>query len=479
MRPHIIIRYIGIVLLFNALFLFISLLISIVQKDSALMPLAYSTILTTLLGLFPIVYVPATGNIDNKEGLVIVTLGWVLSCLIGTLPYILWGGGFTFTNAWFESVSGYTTTGSTIIMDIEALPQSLLFWRASTHWIGGIGIITFMLAVLPHLGKAGMILSRMELSALSMNNFHFRTRQILKILLLVYAGLTFLETIALVLCDMSVFDALTHSFATIATGGFSTRNLSIAYYQSPAIEIVIMVFMLLSGIHFGLLFLFFTGKSFRILLSSIVKFYVLAMAAGILVVMYKIHGTFYTGWVDSLRYAAFQVLSVGTSTGFATTDTSAWPYLTQLILIFFTLQCACAGSTSGGIKTDRILLFFMTLKKRIVQLQHPAAVVAVKIDGKPVDSDMVESSLQYVLLYLIIVFTSSMLLAALGVDSMTAFSASAATMGNVGPGFGMVGSMSNFSQIPDIGKWILSADMLLGRLEIYGLILLMGLKFWK
>jgi trk system potassium uptake protein TrkH len=479
MRPHVIFRYMGFIFLFNAVFLFISALISIFYSDSACLPLLYSTLIASVFGVFPLIYVPPTTDITNKEGFIIIVSSWMISCLVGMMPYILWGGEFTLTNAWFESVSGYTTTGSSILTNVEALPLGLLFWRAATHWIGGIGIIIFALSVLPSLGRAGMILYRAEISALAMENFHYRTKKTLQILAIVYVGLTLAETIGLLFCGMNWFDAVTHAFATIATGGFSPKNTSIAHYQNFSIEIVIMVFMVLSGLHFGLLFAAFQRRASGLWKSSVVRTYFIALACGVAFITLSVHGAPFFTWAESLRYSAFQLISLGTSTGFATIDTTLWPPFAQLVMIFFTLQCACAGSTSGGIKVDRIVIFWKGFLARIAKTRHPHGVFTPKIDGVVIDNDLLEASFLYITVYIGIVFISCLILTALGVDMLSAFSASAATMGNVGPGFGMVGSMSNFSQIPDPGKWLLTLTMLLGRLEIFGLILFVTAKSWK
>ncbi|MEA2038449.1 MAG: potassium transporter TrkG [Thermodesulfobacteriota bacterium] len=479
MRPHVIIRYIGLVLLFNAIFLFVSSVISAFHSDSAFFPLLYSAIITALFGVFPLIFVPSTTKISNREGFVIVISSWLLSCLVGSIPYILWGGEFTFTNAWFESVSGFTTTGSTILTDIEALPRGLLFWRSTTNWIGGMGIIIFVLSVLPFMGSVRMILYRTEMSSLAMDNFHYSTHRTLKILAIVYVGLTLLEAISLLFCGMDLFDSITHSFATIATGGFSPKNLSIAYYKNTSIEIVIMVFMILSGIHFALLFGCIFGNFRDIWKSSIVRYYLLALVIGITLTTLSIHGNQFHSWTESLRLSAFQIVSLGTSSGFATTDTSIWPSFAQVLMIFFTLQCACAGSTSGGIKVDRIVILWKTIRKKIRKIQHPSAVIKVKINGAIVDDEMIEMSVVFICFYLGVVLISTLLLTGLGVDALSAFSGSAATMGNVGPAFGTVGSMSNFNHIPDAGKWILTANMLLGRLEIFALIIFFMPSSWR
>jgi trk system potassium uptake protein TrkH len=278
---------------------------------------------------------------------------------------------------------------------------------------------------------------------------------------------------------MNLFDAVTHAFATIATGGFSPKNLSIAHYNSLSVEMVIIAFMVLSGIHFGLLFSVISGKISEIWKSTIVRYYIFALIAGTLITMTSVRMHQYDTWSESLRYSAFQIISLGTSTGFATADTSIWPSLARLIMIFFTLQGACAGSTSGGIKVDRVVIFWKAFLKRISQLRHPSAVIVSKIGKVVIKEDELEVNILYISLYLGIVFLSSVLLAAFGVDSLTAFSASATTMGGVGPGFGMVGSMSNFSHIPDMGKLILTGTMLMGRLEIFGLIMFFTARSWK
>ncbi len=479
MRPHIIFRYVGIVLLFNGFFLSVSAAIAFFHHQSDFLPLLYSAAITILFGLFPLIYVPPSSQINNNEGLFIVVSSWLLSCLIGILPYILYGGEFTLVNAWFESVSGFTTTGSSILTNVEALPFGLLFWRAATHWIGGIGIIVFVLAVIPAIGQASMLLSRSEISQLAMKNFQYRTRKILKIVLSVYLSLTFLETILLIFCGMGVFDAVTHSFSTIATGGFSTKNSSIAYFNSPAIELVIIVFMILSGIHFGILYAAASGKIREMWQSGTVRFYIGAMLVGVIAVTLYVHGTIFEKWTEALRQAAFQVISLGTSTGFATTDSGRWPAFTIMILIYFTLQCACSGSTSGGIKVERMLIFWKSVRTKIKKLKYPKAVVSLKMDSSFIPEEVVTTSLLFIALYLASLFLSTLLLTGMGVDILSAFSGTAACMGNVGPGFGTVSSLSNYSQLPEAGKVVLTVVMLLGRMEIFGLLLFLFAGKWK
>jgi len=480
MRPRIILWYTGLVLVLNSVFLLVSTIISLINYDSALFPLAYSTLIVFLFGIFPLIFVTHEGEISNKEGLVILIMGWLLSCLFGTTPYVLWGGEFSFTNAWFESVSGFTTTGSSILTNVEALPNGLLFWRSATHWIGGMGIIVFVLAILPTMGLAGMTLYRSEVSHLTMEKLSFNTKKAAKVLISVYIGLTIVETFFLLLGGMSIFDSVTHSFATIATGGFSVKNESIAHYNNLYFEMVITVFMVVAGVHFGLLYKTISNRFKNLERAGVVKYYLAMLFIGVIItaIYARFSGPFDNFWT-SLRYTTFQIVSIGTSTGFATTDTNIWPPVAKVLIIFFTFQCACAGSTSGGIKVDRMILFGKTIVKKTRQLLHPHAIIPVNLDGKAITPNALEMSVLYISLYIFIVFISTILITLSGVNAMEAFTGSAAAMGNVGPGLGAIGSMGNYSTIPDFGKWILSGTMLLGRLEIFGFIIFLSRSTWK
>lgn len=476
MRKEVVIKFIGYVLLFNAVFLFISALISIFQSESSSIPLLFSGLICLIFGLFPFIFVEDHDDISFNEGLLIVVGGWFFTCLIGMLPYLMWGGEFSVANAWFESVSGFTTTGSSILNNIEDLPMGLLFWRSSTHWIGGIGIIMFVLLILPHSTSSRLTLLNAEMSELSKLNFRYKARKIIHVLIIVYVGLTAVQTILLSFAGMSVFDAINHSFATIATGGFSTKNLSVASFDSATIDIIIMFFMLLSGLHFGLLYGTFTLKSENIFKSPVVRAFIIILFLGVILVSSKLYFSGVYDFWDSLRYGAFQVISLGTTTGFATADTAYWPAFTHIILIYFTIQCAMVGSTSGGLKFDRIYLFFKSLQKQLTLIKHPRAVVVVRINNRPVSEQLESLTLVFIVLYIFTLFVTTLILTFLNVDLYTAFSASIATIGNVGPGFGEVSSLANFSEIPDLGKFVLSINMLLGRLEIFNIVALVMYK---
>ncbi len=480
MRTGLVFKYIGAVLLLDSIFMLISAVISWFNgMDSGFTPLMLSFFLTAILGIFPLIFVRRKEQINAKEGYCIVTGAWLMSCLVGTFPYLLWGGEFDMVNAWFESVSGFTTTGSTILTDVEALPRSLLFWRASTHWIGGVGIVMFALAILPALGKTRMTLYRVELSTLAKDNYRFQTQKIIRILLFVYVGLTFAEISLLRIAGMEWFDAITHSFSTMATGGFSTKNASIAAFDNVWVEIIISVFSFISGLHFGLIFTTLIGGHNNVFRSEVARYYFIFTVTGILIMALNLWTTnTYTTFPEALRYSAFQGVTIISTTGFATANTNVWPPLSIAILFMFMIQCACAGSTAGGLKCDRVLLAAKVFKNKIRQQQHPNAVLRIKLDGVTQDDSTVNFAMLYIVVYLLFIILGTLICTACGVDFISSLSASATSMSNVGPGFGIVGSMDNFSAMPDIGKLTSSLLMLFGRLEIFGLLQLFMIKWW-
>jgi trk system potassium uptake protein len=470
MRTEVIFKFLSYVLLFNAVFLLLSGFISLANNETSTYPLFFSGLICIIFGIFPFIFVDNIDDINFSEGIGIVVIGWIVTCTIGMLPYLMWGGEFSLINAWFESVSGFTTTGSSILNNIEALPNGLLFWRSSTHWIGGVGVIIFVLLILPHGTSSRLTILNTEMSELSKSNFKFKAKKIIQVLIIVYSGLTLLQTIALYFAGMNLFDAVNHSFATIATGGFSTKNLSVAHYDSALIDVIFMGFMILAGIHFGLLFNTFTAKSSNIFRSKVVRMFLLILASGVVLVSLKLYASGLYSLADSFRYGAFQVISLGTTTGFATADSGIWPPFTHIILIYFTIQCAMMGSTSGGLKFDRIYLFFKSLKKQLTLLKHPKAIVSLKMNNISVSEHLETLTLVFIVLYVFSLFVTTVVLTIFDIDLYTAFSASIATIGNVGPGFGQVSSLSNYAELPSAAKFILSINMLMGRLEIFNII---------
>ena len=484
MKTPYILRYVGMVLLLNAAFMAVSAVIAYFNDfDTGFFPLVLSLLITVIVGTFPLIFVPKDRHISSKEGYLIVIVSWLASCLVGTLPYLIWGGEFTPVNAWWESVSGYTTTGSTILQDVEALPKSLLFWRSSTHWMGGVGVVLFALVVLPAIGRQKMTLSSVEMSSMAKDNFRYNTKKILKIILFVYIGLTAAETVLLHVVGMDWFDAVNHSFSTVATGGFSTKNLSIMAFDNVWIEMVVVVFMVASGLHLGLIYssLFGAGKVHSTLWrNEVARYYLIVLLVCGLVVALNLWATdIYTSPVDAVRYGVFQAASYGTTTGFASADDAFWPPLSMLLLMVLAIQCAMAGSTSGGMKADRVLLLLKAIRVRILKMQHPSAVMRVKLSGRTQDEQVVAGAVLLVAFYLLALFVSTVVVSAYGFDLLTSFSASVASMGNVGPGFGLASNLSNMDFLPAECKVWLTAMMIFGRLELFGLIHLFAMRSWR
>lgn len=465
-RTRVIIKYLGYILLFNALFLSISAMISFANDEDSVSALLFSALLTAALGVFPQIFVEKIEEISFHEGLAISVMGWIITCIVGMIPYYIWGGEFSLVNALFESVSGYTTTGASILSDVEALPKGLLFWRSSTTFIGGVGIILFVLLILPEKKGVQASFYRSEVSDLSKMNFRARSRYIIRMIATVYFTLIVVETILLKLLGMTFFDAICHSFSTVATAGFSTKNLSIAAYDNIWIELVIMFFMLISSMHFGLVYGTMTNQKTNIFTSRPARMYMVVIFIGIILITFQLAQEKVYGLGESLRYASFQVISLVSTTGLATVDTAKWPLFSIILLLYYSIQCGMVGSTAGGIKFDRIYLFFASVKKQLKSIIHPEGMYVVKMDKKIIDHSLELQVMIFIIAYIFTMMITTLLLTAMGIDGMTSLSASIATIGNVGPGFGEVSSFGNYRELPDAAKYILSVNMLLGRLEI-------------
>lgn len=481
MRFDVVLKYVGMVMLFIASFMLLSAGISYVSgMDSAFYPLLLSGLLTALLGAFPLIFVEKKVQLSSKEGFGVVVGSWLVACVVGMFPYLIWGGEFNLINAWFESVSGFTTTGATILEDIEALPRGMLFWRMSSTWIGGMGVVMFALLILPSMGRSRMTLSSVELSTLAKENYHYRTQMIVQILLVVYLGLTALSTLSLKLAGMNWFDALCHGMSASATSGFSTKNASIGFYNNPAIELILATTGIISGIHFGLIYATVVGKRSNLFRSEVTRYYLAIIAVASLFVAVSLYAAdLYPTFVQSLRHAFFQVSTLITTTGFATADTNTWTSFAILLLMFVSLVCASSGSTSGGIKVNRLVLAVKMFGARMKQQRHPNAIIRIKMDGVIQENDVLHTVAVFIVAYLGLIFVGSVVGALFGLDLLTAFSGSLACLGNVGPGFGEVGSMDNYSAMPTVIKMTNSLLMLFGRLEIFGVIQLCMIKWWK
>ncbi len=472
-------KYVGYALLVSALFMLFSVGVSLLEgRDSAYAPLLVSFLITGITGIFPFIFVRKTKEITLKEGYLIITLSWLLSFVFGMLPYALWGGPFSLANAWFESVSGFTTTGATILDDVEALPRSLVFWRASTHFIGGLGVVVFLLLVIPGTSPVKMRLTNMEVSSLSKSEYAVRTNRSVYVFAAVYLALAVISLLSYWAAGMPFFDAVCHAFSVCAAGGFSSRTLSIASFGSPLIEGLTVLFMLLASLHFGLLFLTVVNRSLRPLNNPVLKFY-LATVATVVVLMGI---TLKTGgavqdWGTAFRYAGFQTVSIASTTGFSIVDYSEWPRLANAIIVALSLMCGCAGSPSGGLKADRILLVLKSVNRQLGRVLHPSSVNEVKLGRRTLRDEDIYPHLLYILLYASLLALSILLSNAIGVNPHCSFSASVASLSNVGPAIQELGGFYSFNALPAAAKFLYSMDMFLGRIEIYPVIAVLAMLF--
>ncbi len=483
MRWPYLIYIIGVLILSVGTAMSVPLLAALIYWDQSIQPLMLSLGISSGTGLFLCLCFrnknSKTEYISQREGMAIVALGWMAVGFFGALPFCLSGYFATFTDALFESVSGFTTTGSSVLTDIESLPKGLLLWRSFIQWLGGMGIIVLSLAILPFLGVGGMQLYKAEVPSPVPDKLSPRIRDTAMILWKVYVGITLAETVLLVAGGMNLYDAVNHAFTTMPTGGFSTKNASVACFGSIRAEAVITIFMLLAGINFSLHYQFLKGQTLAFWKDSECRFFLGLTLILTLTVTFDLLDTVYQTFGESFRYAVFQVSSILTTTGFATADYEQWPAMSQIILLFCMFVGGSAGSTGGGMKCLRIMVCFKYCYKELFSLIHPHAVSHVKIAGKPVPEDVVRSVLGFLALYMGLFAVSTVILAGTGVDFVTAFGAVAAAIGNIGPGFGLVGPVENFALIPDAGKWLLIWCMLLGRLEIYTVIILLVPEFWR
>lgn len=441
--------------------------------------LFYSIVITLISGLVVFSVTPKKGEIRYREGFAVVTFGWLLASLYGTLPFLLSGVCTTFPDAFFESMSGFTTTGASILIDVEAIPKGILFWRSLTHWLGGMGIIVFLVAILSHLGVGANQMFRAEVPGPVAEKITPRVSEAAKILWLTYLLMSVVLTALLCLFGMSFFDALCHTFGTLATGGFGIKNASVGFYDSPGIQWSITIFMFLSGTNFALYYQALRGRSLKAFWhSDEFRFYsAVVLAATTLIAIYI--RPFYDAAEPLIRAAAFQVVSIITTTGFSSTDFNQWAPAAQAILVTLMFVGGCSGSTSGSMKVGRILILIKQSAVEIRKLIHPRAVFSLKMEGKSLPENLVLNVLQFFFLYIIIAVLATIIMAATGLDLVSAFTSVAATLGNVGPGLGAVGPANNYAMISGFGKILLSILMLLGRLEIYTVLVLFSISFWR
>jgi len=468
---------VGKALLVSALFMLLSIVVSVLNGlDAAFTPLTISFIITLLVGAFPFIFIRNTPAMTLTDGYLTIVLSWLLSFIFGMLPYVLYGGEFTLINAWFESVSGYTTTGSTILNDIEALPKGLLFWRSSTHYIGGLGVVVFLLLVMPQASPYRLKLTNMEMSTLSKGGYKYKSSKIVRIITGVYVGFTIACALSLWAAGMSLFDAVNHSFSIAATGGFSTRNMSIGYYQSDLINLIVIFFMAVCAMHFGLIYAVFATGSLKPMKNSVVGYYFGSITVCSLIVMFvlMIQGG-YDSWGRAAVDSAFTVVSYMSTAGFGICDNSTWPWFAGLVLLFVSLQCGCSGSTTGGIKVDRILIAFKGIGNEIKRRLHPSAVYQVRMSGQHLSDSSVHAVMMYIVTYVIVILVSIIVVMMCGSDVVEAVSGVVASVGSVGPGLGELGCMDNYSAQPAMSKFVFALDMFMGRLEIFPVLIVISM----
>ncbi|MBC8753443.1 TrkH family potassium uptake protein [Kordia sp. YSTF-M3] len=488
----IIFHLMGLLLLCNGGFMFIATLVSYIYKDGVTFQLFLAGLVTILVGsLLMLTTRDHKKEIKKREGYIVVTFGWIFMSLSGMFPYLFTKTIPSFTNAFFETMSGYTTTGATILEKIEGLPEGILFWRSMTHWIGGMGIIVLAIAILPLLGIGGMQLFAAEAPGPSADKLHPRITDTAKRLWLIYVGYTVAETILLNIAGMSFFDAINHALCTLSTGGFSTKDASIAHWNGqPIIQYIIILFMFLAGTNFVLSYFAFKGRVQKIIKDE--EFKVYAILIGIFTIIATMivyfqadvsqsayHPMVWGEFESSFRHSLFQVIAVVTTTGFVTANFTSWT--TFLTIFFFGLMFlgGSAGSTSGGVKVVRHLLMIKNGLLEFKRTLHPRAIIPVRYNNKSVSEHIVYNILGFFILYMLLFIIGALVLGFVGLDFESAIGGAASSLGNVGPALGDLNPLENYNKIPAFGKWWCAFLMLLGRLELFTVLILITPFFWR
>lgn len=478
-------RVIGNLLLVESVALFFVLLISLLYSETDGKYFVYSALISLFLALsLLLVGRNAPSRLGKREGALIVTLTWVLFSLIGALPFWMSGSIPSYTDAFFETISGFTTTGASILNNIEELSHGMLFWRALTHWLGGLGIVVISMAILPMLGISGAQLFVAETTGPTKDKFSPKINDTARILFIVYIVLTLAETVFLLFGGMSLFDAVTHSFATIATGGFSTKQASIAYWESsPYIQYVLAIFMLLAGVNFAMYFFGYTKKFFKIAENEELRYYLYIVLGASLIIMISLldfnDSITFVSVEKAWRDAFFTISSLMTTTGFSTVDYMTWKPVTWVVIVVIMLMGASAGSTSGGIKVVRIIIAVKAVFYEFKRMIHPSAIIPVKYNKHVLSENVISRVFTFILLYFIIVILGIFILMISGMGVGESIGGMITCISCVGPGFGTVGPTGNYAQIPEFSKWFLSFIMLLGRLELYTVLMIFTPAFWR
>lgn len=479
MNYSIIASVLGILLIIEAVGMIPSALISLYYNESDLLAFIITISINFILGMIMYKIPVKKRNIRVKEAICIVSIGWVLISFFGALPLFFSGSVPSLVDAFFEMVSGFTTTGSTIINDIEILPKGILFWRSFSHWIGGMGILVFTVALLPALGVGGFQIFKAESPGPTADRIVPRVKDTAKILYTIYIGFTLIEIMLLKFGGMSLYESILHTFGTVGTGGFSTRNSSVGAFDSTYINIVISIFMILSGISFSAHYEILRGRWRDVLKNEELRLYLSFIGVSVILITFNLGKDIYGNIGNTLEHALFQVSSIITTTGYGTVDFDQWPTFSKAILFTLMFIGGCAGSTGGGMKNIRIVVLFKLIKREMSKIFHPRAVIPIKINGKNVSSDVLVRIMSFFAIYIGIFVVSTILLSLEEIDLVSASSAVASSIGNIGPGFALVGPTQTFYNFSAISKILLSFLMLLGRLEIFTFLVLLSPKFWK
>ena len=477
MNYSIVLYILGCVLKFESAFLVLPALVGLIYREHASVSYLAVAVLCLILGVLLTHKKPRSTNLYTREGFVAVALSWIIMSIFGAIPFVLTGDIPFYVDALFETISGFTTTGSSILTDVESISKASLFWRSFSHWIGGMGVFVFIMAILPMMGGSTMNLMKAESPGPSVSKLVPHVKDTAKILYGIYIAITICEATILRALGMPLFDSLTTTFGTVGTGGFGIRNDSIAGY-SPSIQITITVFMILSGINYTAYFYILTGKIKELFKIEEVRWYLAIIFGSVAVITWNVR-SLYPTFSETLRHAFFQVGSIITTTGYATTDFDLWPALSKTLLVTLMFIGACAGSTSGGIKVSRILILLKTIRKELSLIIHPRQVKKIRMDGHPVDHETLRSANVFLVVYFVLLLTSMLLISVDEFDFSTNFTSVVTVLNNIGPGLNLVGPTQNFSIFSPFSKFVLMFDMLAGRLELFPMMILLMPSTWK
>lgn len=474
-----VLKNLGILLVCEALAMLPSVAVALIYGETNVWAFIYTIALLLIIGIALSFIKPKNRGIYVKDGFAIVAIGWILVSFFGALPFYFSGAIPSLVDSFFESCSGFSTTGASILQQIEGLPQAILFWRSFTHWIGGMGVLILAIAILPSVGTGSVQIMKAESPGPNPGKLVPKVKQTAKILYGIYIIITVVEIILLKIAGMPLFDSFIHTFGTVGTGGFSNMNLSVGAYNNVYIDVIITIFMFICGANFALHYQVLKGNFKGMFKDGEFKLYSFIVILSTVLISLNIHGSMYSGIGQAIRHSAFQVVTIITTTGYATADFNLWPVFSKTILFFLMFIGGCAGSTTGGIKNIRFLILFKAIKRDLLKIIHPKAIYSVRVDGKTINDQTLSEVLGFFFMYIMVFCGAILIISIEGKDLVTTITSVATTIGNVGPGLGIVGPRGNFSSFTDLSKMVFSFCMIVGRLEIYPILLLIFPSFWR